>query len=176
MLEPLTVEAAKADPKEAARRANRLRDVRAIIVREARRYAPGGVLVVLQQAVEKALLALGRLPGNIMTAHHNNIAGVDRWKDVRALVIVGRTMPPPNGVERIAEALTGRATPVPMSWYDRADAHREMVDGSTVPADADRHTDPIAEMVRWQIAEGEIIQIIGRPRGATASRPIRSTC
>jgi len=78
-------------------------------------------------------------------------------------------MPPPSGVERIADALTGRATPAPMQWYERADAVREMADGSTIPATADRHSDPIAELVRWQIAEGEIVQIIGRPRGVNRS-------
>ena len=174
MLEPLAEEAAKQDSERAKRRTNRLRDLRAILFREARRHAPGQVLVVLQQGVETALLAMGRLPPNVETAHHNNIAGRDEWKGVRALVVVGRTMPPPAGAERIAEALTGRATAAPMAWYERADAVREMADGSTVPAEADRHTDPVAELVRWQIAEGEVVQIIGRPRGVnrTAADPV----
>lgn len=174
MLEPLATEAAEKDPEEARRRRRNLRDLRAFIVREARRYAPGKVLVVLQQAVEQALLDSGTLPPNVETAHHNNIAGRDEWRDVRALIVVGRTMPPPPGVERIAEALTGRATPAPMEWYERADATREMADGSTVPTEADRHTDPIAESARWQIAEGELLQIIGRARGVnrTADNPV----
>lgn len=180
-LEPLSAEAAKADPQKAARhaqemarRANRLRDLRALIVREARRYAPGQVLVVVQQSVEKAMHDLGPLPNNVVTAHHNAIAGRDEWRHVRALIVVGRTMPPPNGAERIAEALTGRATAAPMPWYERADTVREMADGSTMPAEADRHSDPMAEMVRWQICEGELVQIIGRPRGVnrTAADPV----
>lgn len=184
MLEPLTGRAKDRDDtenggKEGARRANRLRDLRALLVREARRYAPGMVLVVMQQSVEKAMLdikqpGMGPLPPNVVTAHHNNIAGRDEWRDVRALIVVGRTMPPPSGVERIAEALTGRATAAPMEWYERADAVREMADGGTIPAEADRHTDPLAELARWQIAEGEVVQIIGRPRGVnrTAANPV----
>lgn len=174
MLEPLADEAAEKDPEEARRRRRNLRDLRALLVREARRYAPGKVLVVLQQGVETAILDSGTLPPNVETAHHNNIAGRDQWRDVHALIVVGRTMPPPSGVERIAEALTGRAIPTPMEWYERADATREMADGSTVAAEADRHTDPIAESARWQIAEGELLQIIGRARGVnrTADNPV----
>lgn len=61
-----------------------------------------------------------------------------------------------------------------MVRYDRADAVREMADGSTIPAEADRHADPTAEMVRWLIAEGELLQIVGRGRGVnrTAADPL----
>ena len=151
---------------EKQRRANRLDDLRAIIVREACRYLPNGkVLVVLQKSVKEALLALGPLPPNVCTAHHNNIAGRDDWRDVALLIVVGRTMPNPGAVERIAEALTGRAVPAIPGWHERHDATREMQDGSTIAAEADRHPDPVAELIRWQIAEGEMIQIIGRARG-----------
>ena len=174
MLAPLGAEAAKNDPQEAQRRLNRLCDLRAMLVRESRHWAPGRVLAVVQKDVEHALLELGGLPGNVCLAHHNNVAGRDEWKDVACLVVVGRTLPSPAGVERIAEALTGVAVPALEGWYERADAVREMVDGSTVQADADRHPHPIAEMIRWQIAEGQVVQILGRPRGVrrTAANPV----
>jgi len=174
MLAPLGVEAAKNDPQEAQRRLNRLCDLRAMLVREARQWAPGRVLAVVQKDVEHALLELGGLPSNVFLAHHNNVAGRDEWKDVVCLVVVGRTLPSPGGVERIAEALTGVAVPALDGWYERADAVREMADGSTVQADADRHPHPIAEMIRWHIAEGQVVQIIGRPRGVrrTEANPV----
>ncbi len=174
MLIPLGGEAAKNDPKEAQRRMNRLLDLRALLVREARRWVPGRVLIVLQKDVEKALRDLGGLPNNMDLAHHNNVAGRDEWKDVACLVVVGRTLPSPGGVERIAEALTGVAVPAREGWYERSDAVREMADGSTVQADADRHPHSIAEMIRWQIAEGQVVQIIGRPRGVrrTEANPV----
>jgi putative DNA primase/helicase len=173
MLAPLGIEVAKNDPKEAQRRVNRLLDLRALLVREARRWAPGRVLVVVQKDVEKALRELGRLPNNMDLAHHNNIAGVDQWKDVACLVVVGRTLPSPAVVECLAEALTGEAVPPLQGWYERRDAFREMEDGSLVQADADRHPHLLAEMIRWQIAEGQVVQIIGRPRGVrrTAANP-----
>ncbi len=174
MLAPLGKEAAAADPKEAQRRLNRLRELRAVLVREAVRWAPGQVLVVAQKAVKEALIDLGGLPGNIALAHHNAIAGRDEWRNAAAVVVVGRTLPSPAVVERIAEALTGEAVPTLVGWYERADAVREMADGSTIQADADRHPHPVAEMVRWQIAEAQLVQIVGRGRGVrrTAANPV----
>ncbi len=174
MLEPLGEEAASTNPKEAQRRLNRLRDMRALLVREAVQWAPGQVLVVAQKAVKEALLEMGRLPGNIALAHHNAVAGRDEWRNAAAVIVIGRTLPSPSAVERIAEALTGQAMPALDCWYERADAVREMADGSTIQADADRHPHPIAEMVRWQIAEGGLVQIVGRGRGVrrTEANPV----
>ncbi len=77
-----------------------LRDVHAIICREARRYA-GRVLVVVQQDVERALPGIGPLPRNVELAHHNAVEGKDHWgpgpgrDGVVALIVVGRTAPHP---------------------------------------------------------------------------------
>lgn len=175
MFEPLTDCGGKLlNTEEARRRTNRLHDLREVLVRAARWYAPGKVLVVVQQTVETALRALPKLPPDIDLAHHNAVAGRDEWRDVAAVIVVGRTLPSPGGVERIAEALTGRAIPALADWYERADAAREMVDGSTIPAEADRHPDAMAEAIRWQTAEGELVQIIGRGRGVnrTAANPL----
>ena len=180
-LAPLAKEAAAADPeaaerrlKEIQRRQNRLRELRAVLVREAVRWAPGQVLVVAQKAVKEALMKLGGLPSNIALAHHNAIAGRDEWRNAAAVVVIGRTLPSPAVVECITEALTGEAVPALVGWFERADAVREMADGSVRQADADRHPHPIAEMVRWQIAEGQLVQIIGRGRGVrrTAANPV----
>ena len=40
-----------------------------------------------------------------------------------------------------------------------------MRDGTGYGVEGDRHPDPTAEAVRWQIAEGEVLQAIGRGRG-----------
>jgi putative DNA primase/helicase len=49
-----------------------------------------------------------------------------------------------------------------------------MTDGGWTTARADRHPHPIAEAMRWHAAEGELLQIIGRARGAdrTAANPV----
>ena len=152
-------------PTEVQRRRNRLRDLHAVIAREARRYAPGRVLVVAQKRVRAHLEGMGALPPTVEWAHHGAVTGLDDWRDVRALILIGRTMPSPADVEAQAEALTGVAIPPLKGWYPRVDATREMADGSLVATEADAHPDPIAEAFRRQACEHELMQIIGRPRG-----------
>jgi putative DNA primase/helicase len=163
-----------ADPKEVERCANRLRELRATLIRESRPHVARGVLVVLQQAVEAALRALGPLPPHIEMAHHNAIAGRDIWRDVGLLIVVGRTQPSPAAVERLTEAITGRAVTPLEGWYGRRDAVREMTAGRHVLAEADFHPDPVAEAIRWQACEGELVQIVGRGRGVNrdANNPL----
>jgi len=94
---------------ERSRRFGCLRDLHATICRIGRQYAPGRVLVVLQKSIKEDIAALGLLPPNIVLAHHNAVAGGDEWKDVAALVVVGRTQPRTAAAERLAKALAGRA-------------------------------------------------------------------
>lgn len=153
------------DPKEARRRTHRLRDLHAVIAREARAHAPGRLLVVTQKRVRAALEAMGGLPPTVAWAHHGAVAGLDSWGDVRAMVVVGRTMPNPRNVELQAEALTGAAVPPLPGWYPRVDAAREMADGSLQAAEADRHPHPTVEALRRQACEHGLVQVIGRGRG-----------
>lgn len=162
------------DPEEVQRRKNNLRDLRVRIDAEARRVRHRGkLLVVAQKAIEEALHALGPLPPNVETAHHNAVAGRDEWRDVAGLVLVGRTLPAPGSVGAMAEALSGSHVPLLAPWYQRTDATRETLAGAEL-AEADRHPDPLAEAIRWQICEGELVQIIGRGRGVnrTAANPL----
>ena len=62
-----------------------------------------------QKAIKEALPTVGMLPPSIELAHHNAVAGLDGWRNVAALVVVGCTAPAPASVARIAEALTGSA-------------------------------------------------------------------
>jgi putative DNA primase/helicase len=131
--------------------------------------ASGQVLVVTQKAVRQHWETCGHTPGNVDYAHHNAVAGIDRWGGVQRLVVVGRTLPRPGDVERLAEALTGAAVVQRVSRYERRDSAIQLADGSSVTAEVDFHPDPVAEAIRWQICEGELIQIIGRGRGSSRS-------
>ena len=162
------------DPEEVQRRKNNLRDLWVRIDAEARRVRHRGkLLVVMQKRIEEALIAMGPLPANVETAHHNAVAGRDEWRDVAGLVLVGRTLPAPGSVGALAEALSGSHVPLLERWYQRTDATRETLAGAEL-AEADRHPDPLAEAIRWQICEGELVQIIGRGRGVnrTAANPL----
>jgi len=89
-IEPLTEDMTSYSPDEAKRRNRGLRAVHAIINREARQYGGADVLVVAQKAVREALPSHGPMASCIDLAHHNAVAGRDQWRNVRALIVVGR--------------------------------------------------------------------------------------
>jgi putative DNA primase/helicase len=137
----------------------------------------GETLLIVPKAVEEWLRAeYAPLPAGIHLAHHGAIAGRDEWRNVRTLIVVGRTLPPADAVERMASALTG------------AHVKPETVEGG-FPATMGTLTDKtgraasvemetagsgIAEAVRASIAEDGLIQAIGRGRGVnrTADDPL----
>ena len=98
--------------------------------------------------------------------HFGALRGLDELRDVRGLIVVGRPMASPGEVERIAGALSGRAVEaVAGDWYPAEIVQLRARDGSVATVEADRHPDPLAEAVRASIAEGELLQSIGRARG-----------
>jgi putative DNA primase/helicase len=151
--------------QENDRRDRNAADVLAVVRREAVRRRPAKVLAVAQLAVEERWRALGNLPRNLDLAHHNAVAGRDEWKAVPLVAVIGRTLPPSVAVEKMAEALTGKAVAERVSQYQKVQRQLVMQDGSRVEIEADCHPDAMAEAIRWQICEGELIQIIGRGRG-----------
>jgi putative DNA primase/helicase len=165
--------------EERAHRVRNLEKLHATLHRVARAYAPARVLIVVQKAVAEALADLPPLPSNIerdpktgLLPWHNSVRGIDRWGQVRAVVVVGRTLPSSTDASRAAEALTGCA--IPFADYERVTIAREMADGTMSSAETRRHPDPLAESWRAQVCEGEVTQIIGRGRGVnrTAVNPL----
>lgn len=126
------------------------------------------LLVIGQKAGIDALRAAG-LPPRVEAVHFNALSGLDRWGQIGAVIVLGRTLPAPRTVELLATALTGRA---PASnpeeagwWYPMAERRVRLVGDRTAPLAMEEHADPIAEAVRWSICEGELIQAMGRGRG-----------
>lgn len=158
--------------RQASSKRNLISIKRALLARYIELGRPD-TLVVCQKRLEDWLR--GTLPTNISIAHFNNISGLDAHKNVRLLFVVGRTMPNIIDVEAMAGALTGIApvkTKQPEKgprWYDKVVRGIRRKDGQGVSVSADAHPDPVAEACRWQIAEGESIQAIGRGRGVNRS-------
>jgi putative DNA primase/helicase len=156
-----------------------LRAMRRYILQRWVETGRGRTLVICQKDIEAALRATG-LPTTIAVEHFNAIEGLDQYKDVRLLITVGRTQPEPAAVEADAGALTGieptkaaiRANRSP--WYDRVIRGVRMRDGTGVGVECDRHPDELAEAIRYQICEAELMQAIGRGRGVsrTAETPL----
>ena len=121
------------------------------------------------------------LPANLEIAHFNDIAGNDQFGRVRLLIIIGRTAPGPQAVESLAAALTG-AQPISVVnpratgfiWYPRSNGGIGLRDGFGILTEGDQHPDPMAEAVRWQIHEAQLIQARGRARevNRTALEPL----
>lgn len=123
-------------------RRNNLEDLRRYIEVQAARYrgqAARGldVLVVVNKAVEE-LLKAGRLPPNVAVEHYNNLRGSNDYEKVRAVIVVGRTLPDAATIHRQAERMAG------------------------CPLD---QADPLVKAVRWSICEAELLQVIARGRG-----------
>ncbi len=133
------------------------------------------VLVVTQKGAEKSLNAL-TLSENVDTAHYNAVQGIDRWGGVACIIIIGRTMPPPEEVELMAEVLTGavvdrHGAEFPGGWYPRkiTGIRQKGAGENGHPTQTEYHPDEITEALRWSICEAELIQAIGRARAVNRS-------
>ena len=124
-------------------------------------------LVIAQLDYEKWLT--GKLPPEIATAHYNDIAGLDAYKDVRLLMLIGRPQPGPEAVEAYAATLTGIMPECigddeAFNWYDSVRRGIRMKDGSGIAVMGDQHPDEMCEAIRRQICEAELLQALGRGR------------
>ncbi len=129
-------------------------------------------LVIAQQKVVEWLRVAG-LPQGIDTAHFNAISGLDGYKSISLLIVVGRTLPNVVEVEDTAGAIVGievrKTRPSENGgprWYDKATRGLRLAEGGARAVEGDIHPDTVAEAVRWQVCEGELIQAVGRARGA----------
>jgi hypothetical protein len=136
-------------------------------------------LVICPQKFEEWLKTKG-LPDDITVEHYNNVTGIDDYRDVRLMLLIGRTAPGPLAMESLSAALTGKC---PMSatarnngfrWYDEVKRGIRLRDGTGVATWGDQHPDPEVEAIRWQIHEGELVQAFGRARAInrTAATPL----
>jgi hypothetical protein len=95
---------------------------------------------------------------------------------VALLILIGRTEPPPQEVEKLARALfdTDVAEMPAGQWYPKVDRGVQMRDGGVAVIQSPAHPDRRAEAVRSQICEAELIQAIGRGRAVnrTAADPL----
>jgi putative DNA primase/helicase len=128
----------------------------------------GRALLVGNKDMLTKLDAEGLSSPRVDLANFNALRGRDVWKDAPLAVIAGRTLPSPAAVEFQAGVIAGKAveTTIPAGdWYQRQKIP-VMIEGRLAGTiDRERHPDAMAEAVRWQICEAEIMQAIGRLRG-----------
>jgi hypothetical protein len=126
---------------------------------------PVKMLLVTNKAIEEKLIEHKDFPSGIATMHYGATSGIDIYKDVPSLVIVGRMMLSVKQAVHLASLLKGEVIPASSndSMYPR---HCQTISAESGDrtVESDYHPDPLVEEVRYQKMEGELIQAIGRAR------------
>lgn len=141
---------------------------RLVAVRAAVAFPRRIVVVAQKEAVER--LQAGGLPPNVDVGHFGALAGLDQFKAAAGMIVIGRILPDPLAMESAAGVLTGQPAAVTSSengqtrWYVRTSGGIRLDDGSAVPVEHPTHPDPVAEELRWQACEAQLVQAVGRLR------------
>lgn len=170
----------QAKEREHTTAANNQRALRTYLTsRAAEVGADGQTILAIGQM--RALEALSKevLPANLETAHFNALSGLDRWGRIAGMVIMGRTLPAPAVIAKLQIALTGRPPKEDNDnqswWYPLTERVIRRPNGRSRMVMGEHHPDPIAEAIRWNICEAELVQALGRGRGVnrTADSPLQ---
>jgi hypothetical protein len=127
--------------------------LRRYILKRSMELGGAPALIICQQKLERYLKEM-KLPDNVTVEHYNDISGLDDYKDVRLMIMIGGTAPGPRAMEAMAAALSG-VQPVLLKpkngfvWYDQTlDGIRVKGQGENgVGTKGDRHSDPFVEAV-----------------------------
>lgn len=162
------IEDGRQNPEENARRRRHLAEVVDYVRWQALRVAPGRSLVITYQSCEAAF---ADIPG-VETAHYNAIAGIDAWRDVAQIILVGRPLPGTEDLAHLCGGLLGTELSGSYGFDVRAVRLR---DGSHRAIRALVHSEPNGELLRAAICDDELIQAVGRGRGVnrTADTPLK---
>lgn len=143
-------------------------------------------LVISQKDVEEVFAGIP----NVETAHYGAIEGLDRYGDVEVLITIGRPMPSPSAIEMSGSALTGKPVLVgkrqvqvrPIMMKDGTERPLKVKsyvnddDADVVFDDALLKFDNLANLLSRAIAEGGVLQALGRSRAVnrTAQNPVEA--
>ena len=167
-----------ADAKARAKADALKREVLAFVCQTCAAHPEGQVLVATNKSLEEFLFADMEKPGNLALAHYGALRGIDRWKEARAVILIGRSEMPGWLIDGYVAALTYKTAPE--EPYDRSGEGLtpegrplfrprearpvQMRDGT------DLHL-PVAEMPSRMAAaierlwrESELLQALGRSR------------
>jgi hypothetical protein len=158
------------DP-EAGEAENARREARIAELRDFIRLRSGGApaLVATYLGIEDRF---ADLPG-VRVEHFGRLRGIDTHKHAAAAFIIGRPLPSPREVRRMAAAVTGK--PVPEETPQRRRRGALMANGAGAGIEVRSFTDPDAEAVRAAVTDAEVWQAVGRVRGVrrTGVNPVQ---
>jgi hypothetical protein len=155
----------RAGKVENQRRANRLAECVDYVRWHAARG--GRTLVITYKDCESAFAGIPK----VETAHFNAIAGLDRYREVDRLIVIGRPLPSEADLHPLCGAVFGVE---PSGVYGQDLATVRMTDGTTRIVRRVRHAHAQAEELRRAICDDEVLQAIGRGRGVnrTEANPL----
>ena len=128
---------------------------------------------------------LDEFGANMPVEHYGGLVGLNTYKDVDRLIILGRQQPNEAAFLPKAAAVAatkGREVATVESWLDQHPEHRDQKrrdgyvnrpDGNGGFFNAAWHPDPVIEAMRWRACEGELIQAMGRARSIRAEIPVK---
>ena len=148
-----------------------VRRMHRIIKAQARQFESCGegdydLLIVCQLKLSEKLQALGAIP-RVAFAHYNNLRGIDIYKTVAKVMLIGRLQPRASALARMASALFNRH--IEVSEYLKTVEQQTDKRGKTVELTHWRAQDEDAEMLRQYICILEILQDIERGRSVLRS-------
>ena len=157
----------RASREENQRRQNRLSDVVDYVRWQARRFAGEEILVITYKDCEAAFRSIA----NVHVAHFNAIAGLDSYKHVRLLIVVGRPLPSEAALVPLSGSIYGRDL---QGGYRSVRKAVHMRGGGKSAVRVIGHVEAHGEAIRAAICDDEVIQAIGRGRGVnrTAETPL----
>jgi hypothetical protein len=106
-----------------------------------------------------------RVSTHVELAHFNAVRGIDSWKDLDAVVIIGRNEPPVEAVEGIASAMffdDPKALHLTGAWTTAMRGY--LLANGNAGVDTIVHADARVQAVHEQIRECESVQAIDRLR------------
>jgi putative DNA primase/helicase len=154
----------RASPTENLRRERLLHELRDFVVF----HSGGNALVITYRAIEDRFSNLA----GVRTGHFNAIAGLDIFGAVRSLFVIGRPLPDPSTLRRMAMALTGR--PILVAEPRHETRGQLMTDDTSIAMQILAYADPDLEALRAAITDNEVLQAAGRGRAVnrTADKPM----
>jgi hypothetical protein len=126
------------------------------------------VLVIAPKKVREAIKSL--LPDNVAALNFGKLRGIDEYRDVPCLIVVGREMPAMAQLELMTEALhwdnpkITSVTHVAEGKWPRAPLALSLADGRAVEIIGERHPDPNVAALQYEITGAEVEQALGRAR------------
>lgn len=146
-------------------------DVLRFIQLRAALAAPTKVGLITYKGFIEKLRAENKIPANVVSKNFGALSGMNDMETVAGLIVVGRLSPRRCAVEATASVLAGRPVGGGGHHFSRVAGGIRMADGRVVHADAVRHPDAIAEAMREQVTEAELLQAAGRLRPHRRGEP-----